>query len=214
MDPARIDDPSENVLRVNYRDPAQWLGTLLLLVIVGSPFLLGASFALDVRTIVWLIGLVLAVVSGAVIELRSARGLTLDADGITWHRVELFIPWSRVTEVDVDTNVKGKGKPYLVVRTTEPAEALRGQRGIAKFIIKGTTRLYGGPIAVKAHFLTVPAESVIAAAADRMQQDTRPDDHARQAERVRARKVADFWAYAGFAGYVAWLAALVLPTLI
>ncbi|WP_443108081.1 hypothetical protein [Actinomadura sp. 3N407] len=212
MDSARIDDPSEDVLRVKHRDPTQWLGTLLLLVIVGSPLLFGVSFALDLPTFAWVVGLVLIVASGVVTELRSARGLTLDADGITWHRVELFIPWSRVTDVGIDT--KGAGKPHLVVWTAEPAEALHGQRGIAKFIIKATTEQFGGPIAVKAHLLAVPPESVIEAATDRMRQDARPDDNARQAQRVRARNVAGYWAYAGFAGYFVWLAAIVLPILI
>jgi hypothetical protein len=58
----------------------------------------------------------------------------------------------------------------------------------------------------------VPAESVIAAA-DRLRQVTatgRSVDHARQ---DRARTVATLWTSAGFAGLLAALATIFVPTL-
>jgi hypothetical protein len=139
-------------------------------------------------------------------------GFAEKAPELTWHRVELFIPWRQVTGLDTDTDVKGSGKPRLIVRTDAPADALEGQRGMARLLIQANSQQYGGPIAVKAHLLSVPAESVIAAA-DRLRQVTatgRSVDHARQ---DRARTVATLWASAGFAGLLAALATILVPAL-
>ncbi len=209
MDSARIDGSSEATLRVRYRDYGIWWNVLLIVVILGSRFFGAASFASSFSSVVWVAGTLLFLVSGLVMALRTRRGLTLDADGITWHQVELFIPWSQVTEVDVDTNVKGSGKPNLIVRTAEPAEALEGRRGLARFVIRASTDQYGGPIAVKAHLLAVPADAVTAAA-DRLR---RSAGDVRDTRRDRAAGAADFWDTAGLAGLVASLAAIVIPAL-
>ncbi|NKZ04865.1 hypothetical protein [Actinomadura latina] len=213
MDSARVDDPSDEALRIRYRDHGVWFNTLLMVVILGSRFLRGTAFAVTSTSLIWLIGTALFLISGLLTALRSERGLTLDIDGITWHRAELFIPWRQVTGLDIDTDVKGSGKPRLIVRTATPADALEGQRGRARFLIQANNQQYGGPIAVKAHLLSVPAESVIAAA-DRLREATavsgRSVDYAR---RDRARTIATAWTSAGFAGLLAALATIVVPAL-
>lgn len=214
MDSAHADDPGNEALRIRYRDHGVWFNTLLMVAILGSRFVTEATFTISLSSVIWLIGTALLLVSGLMMALRSERGLTLDTDGITWHRVELFIPWRQVTELDIDTNLKDSGKPRLIVRTEAPADALEGQRGMARFLIQANTQQYGGPIAVKAHLLSVPAESVIAAA-DRLQQaaasgKARSVDYAR---RDRARTIATAWTSAGFAGLLAGLATIVVPTL-
>ncbi len=82
-----------------------------MVVILGSRLLTGPAFALSFSSIIWVIGTALFGVSGVLMALRSERGLTLDIDGITWHRVELFIPWRQVTELDIDTNVQSREAP-------------------------------------------------------------------------------------------------------
>lgn len=213
VDSARIDHPGDEALRVRYRDHGVWFSSLLLVVILGSRFLRGATFVVSFTSIIWVVGTALLMISGLLAALRSERGLTLDIDGISWHRTELFIPWRQVTELDIDTDVKGSGKPRLIVRTDAPGDAMEGQRGMARFLIQANTQQYGGPIAVKAHLLSVPAESVIAAA-DRLRQvaaaSGRSVDYGR---RDRARTIATLWTSAGFAGFLAALATIVVPTL-
>lgn len=214
MDSARVDDPSDEVLRVRYRDYGEWFNTLLMVVILGIRFLPEPTFVVSSTSVIWLIGTALLLISGVMTALRSGRGLTLDGDGITWHRTELFIPWRQVTELDIDTNLKGSGKPRLIVRTDAPADALEGQRGMARLLIQGNTQQYGGPIAVKAHLLSVPAESVIAEA--RLRQAAADSGNARSvdyARRDRARTIATVWTSLGFAGFLAALATIVVPGL-
>ena len=214
MDSARVDDPSNEVLRIRYRDHGVWFNAVLMVVILGSRFLTGETFAISFSSIIWLTGTALLLISWLMTGLRSERGLTLDIDGITWHRVELFIPWRQVTQVDIDTDVKGSGKPRLIVRTDAPANALEGQRGMARLLIQANIQHYGGPIAVKAHLLSVPAESVITEAESR--QATAASGKARSVDytrRDRARTIATVWTSAGFAGFLAALATVVVPSL-
>jgi hypothetical protein len=214
VDSAHADDPGNEALRIRYRDHGVWFNTLLMVAILGSRFVTEATFTISLSSVIWLIGPALLLVSGLMMALRSERGLTLDTDGITWHRVELFIPWRQVTELDIDTNLKGSGKPRLIVRTDAPADALEGQRGMARLLIQGNTQQYGGPIAVKAHLLSVPAESVIAEARLRLAAagsgNARSVDYAR---RDRARTIATVWTSLGFAGFLAALATIVVPGL-
>lgn len=213
MDSARVDDPGNEALRIRYRDPGVWFSTLLMVAVLGARFLPGRTFAISFSSVIWLIGTALLLISGVMNGLRSARGLTLDDDGITWHRVELFIPWRQVTELDIDTNLKDSGKPRLIVRTDAPADALEGQRGMARFLIQANTQQYGGPIAVKAHLLSVPAESVITEARLRQAAASGRPRSVDYARRDRARTIATVWTAAGFAGLLAGLATIVLPTL-
>ncbi|GAA1823262.1 hypothetical protein [Actinomadura chokoriensis] len=208
MDSARVDDSSGEALRVRYRDHGVAFNVLLITVILGSRFFHGPTTEVSLATAIWLAGTLLLLGSGLVMALRSQRGLTLDAGGITWHQVELSIPWSQVTGLDVDTNVRGSGKPHLIVRVADPAEARRGRRGLAGFVIRGNTQQYGGPIAVKAHLLAVPAETVIAAADRLRQAPAEAGDR-----RARARVLADLWDTAGLAGFAASLATIVGPVL-
>jgi len=211
VDTARVDDPSSEVLRVRYRDHGVWFNTLLIVVILGSRFLLEDMSIVSVSSLIWLVGMLLFLVNGALTALRTERGLTLYPDGITWHRTELFIPWSQVTALDIDTNMKGAGKPHLIVRTATPADALDGHRGMARFLIQANIQQYGGPIALKARLLSVPDESVIAAA-DRLRHAPAASsvDYAR---RDRPRTIAGLWASAGAAGFFAAAAAIVYPLL-
>lgn len=214
MDSARVDESSGDALRVRYRDHGVAFNVLLITVILGSRFFHGPTTNVSFSALIWSSGTLLLLVSGLVMAIRTQRGLTLDANGITWHQIELSIPWSQVTGLDVDTNVRGSGKPHLIVRVTDPAEARRGRRGLATFISRGCSQQFGGPIALKAHLLSVPAEAVIAAA-DRLRQapaaaaDAPPD-----ARRVRAGAIADLWDTAGLAGFAASLATIVVPILL
>ncbi len=83
---------------------------------------------------------------------------------------------------------------------------------MARILIQANSQQYGGPIAVKAHLLSVPAESVIATA-DRLRQVTATGRSVDYARRDRARTVATLWASAGFAGLLAALATIFVPTL-
>lgn len=210
MEHAHIDDTSAEVLRVRYRDHSAWLYALFMLAIVGSRFLQGRAFAFTIPSLVWAVGIVLIVVNGVLTALRTERGLTLDMDGVTWHRTELFIPWSQVTALELGTNTKGRGEQRLIVRTLDPTEALYGQRGLAKLAIQANIQQFGGPIAMKAHLLGLAPEAVIAAA-DRLRHAAAdPGDPIRQARRARALSLANFWAIAGSAGLVAGLATILL----
>jgi hypothetical protein len=210
--------------------------------IVGSRVVLAPrSLVVSIPSMVWVIGLVLIVVNGVLTALRSERGVTLEADGITWHRAELFIPWSQVTALELGTGQTGKqsydaglredrgladwladhgltstrrrGEQHLIVRTLDPAEALSGQRGLTKLLIQANIQRFGGPIAVKDHLLAVPSDAVIAAADRLRHAPVGPADPTQQARRARALSLANLWAFAGFAGLVAGLATIVLRNL-
>src|SRR5690242_15282941 len=44
----------------------------------------------------WVTGMVVLLIDSIVLGLRARRGISLAADGITWHRHAIFIPWSSV----------------------------------------------------------------------------------------------------------------------
>ena len=210
MEASRVDDrPGGVALRVRYHDHYIWFNTLPPLVVLGSGFVLEDASFTTLTPIIWLVGTLLFLVNGLFTALRSERGLTLYTDGITWHRTELFIPWSQVSELVVDTNLKEAGSPHLIVRTATPDDALDGQRGLSKFFIQANIHQYGGPIAVRARHLSVRAETVIATAEQlrRAPAASRVD----YARRNRPRAIAAFCASAAFAGFVAAVAAIVLP---
>ncbi|MGI5417515.1 hypothetical protein [Actinomadura luteofluorescens] len=198
------------VHRFRYRDAGAWLGEFLGFVILGGRALHGTFSIGSFSSCIWLVGVVLAGGNGVFVALRSWRGLTLDGDGITWHRAQLFIPWPQVTELDVDTDLKGTGKPRLIVHTADATEALYGQRGMARMAIQSNVHRFGGPVALKAHLLTVPAETIIAVADRLREAPAPPDDPRRHARRLRALRVANLWALAGFAGLIAGLATIVV----
>ncbi|RKS76910.1 hypothetical protein BZB76_2277 [Actinomadura pelletieri DSM 43383] len=202
MDTERVDD----VIRVRYGNYASAVGTLLFPAAVAFMVFQGLTSSDTFSWVLWWIGTVGLLVSGAVRDVRQVRGLTLDVDGITWHLVELFIPWAQVTALEVDSGVKGSGKPHLIVRTTDPEEALLGRRGLARFIISGNIKQFAGPIAVKAHLLASPPEEVIAVA-DRLREapaaPSTPAGDARRTRRTRARRIAGYWDFAAAVAVVA-----------
>lgn len=76
--------------------------------------------------------------------------------------------------------------------------------------IQSNIHRFGGPVALKAHLLTVPAETIIAVADRLREAPPPPDDPRRRARRLRALRVANLWALAGFAGLIAGLATIVV----
>ncbi|MFI0367885.1 hypothetical protein ACH35V_08390 [Actinomadura sp. 1N219] len=198
MDPVRVDEFGDEVVRV--RGYTSWLGALLYPASVAVLFLLGLTSSGTLFWTVWWVATAGLTVSGVVTQIREARGLTFNADGITWHRIELFVPWTQVTELDVDSGIKGTEKLRLIVRVIDPQESPRGHREIARSMITGNVRAFGGPIALPVHRLAVPPESLIATA-DRLQPaapaPSVPGVRERQARRARAHRTSRLWGYAG-----------------
>jgi hypothetical protein len=87
--------------------------------------------------IFWVPGIALLETNAILIALRARRGLTLTQRGITWHKYEMYLPWSNV--VAVEQRVLRRGA-RLVVRVDEPAQALEDVARPARLVRDGAAR--------------------------------------------------------------------------
>lgn len=146
---------SSDELRAGYRDPRVWFWMAF------WPLALLVRVALgDYHTgpmILWALGIGLLETNAVLTGRRARRGLTLTPDGITWHKHEMFLPWSAVTTVE-------RSDTRLVVRVSEPGDALEGMAQAARLEIRANLRRYGAPVALRAGRLDVPVDEVVAAA--------------------------------------------------
>ncbi|MCP2340223.1 hypothetical protein [Actinomadura rupiterrae] len=102
----------------------------------------------------FLAGAILLVASGTLTALRARRGFTLSPDGLTWHKHQIFVPWSNVTEV-----VAAGDRVVVKVAETDQLRDARWLGGMTE--TPWNTRRFGGPIAPKAKRLGIPAAEFV-----------------------------------------------------
>lgn len=146
--------------RVGYRDRTFWPGQLTWLIILGVLWLWTHDLTLTWPLVIYVAGVALLETASVMVGVRSRRGLTLAADGITWHKRELFIPWSNVAGGAEEFDARGGVR--FVVRVAEPDHVLESVPGFGGWEFRSNLKRFGGPIALKADRLSVPAEELVA----------------------------------------------------
>jgi len=144
-------------LEIGYRDQG-WIWVLFWPVLLGLYWLWTHNLAIS-ESWSWWLGMGLAEAVTVLTLLRSRRGLTLAADGITWHKHALFLPWTNVSE----TKLSDDGR-RLLIQVIESDQALEGQSPTGRAEVRTNLRRFGSPVALHADRLTVPAEQVISEA--------------------------------------------------
>src|SRR4051794_41974104 len=76
--------------------------------------------------VLWIPGIALLEANAVLTALRARRGLTLTAQGITWHKYEMRLSWANVTAVEQSAR---RGGARLVVRVGEAGQALEDVAG-------------------------------------------------------------------------------------
>ena len=205
---AGIEDPtgpltasSHDELRVGYRDLRVWFWPVFWPVALAVRWTLGTYHTGPM--ILWVLGIGLLETNAILTARRARRGLTLAPDGVTWHKYALFLPWSIVTAVEQSSVRHG---PRLVVRVSEPGQALDDVARPARLEVHSHLRRYGAPVALRAGRLAVPAAEVVEAAR-RLREEQPATDGLRRfmaldarPERVRAYRSAKLWARLAAAG--------------
>jgi hypothetical protein len=190
--------------RVGYRDRTVWLGPLIWLIILGARWLLVRDLTLTWPLVIWVVGIVVVEANGVLVGMRSMRGLTLAADGITWHKHELFLPWSNVADMRLDA----RNDLRLVVGVVEPDLVLEGVPRFGGFEVRSNLKRFGGPIALKADRLAAPSAQIMADAEQLRQQYAAAGglasfaDSAARPDRERAARSANVWGVLGRAGLI------------
>lgn len=141
---------------VPYRDPTVWALPLAEAALLAGALMLDQHFHLHLPW-AWAVGLVVIAVSAVLTAVRARRGLTLAADGLTWHKHQIFVPWTNVAGVEAAGD-------RVLVRVVEP-DQLRDRRWLAAMTeTPWNTRRFGAPIAPKAKRLGMPAAEFVAEA--------------------------------------------------
>ncbi|MEV5825858.1 hypothetical protein AB0L25_09800 [Spirillospora sp. NPDC052242] len=120
--------------------------------------------------VLWVPSVALLETNAVLTALRARRGLTLTADGITWHKYEMHVPWANVTAVEHRT---GRGGGRLVVRVGEADQALDSVAFPARLAVHANLRRFGAPIALPAGRLALSAAEVVEIA-DRLRREYEP----------------------------------------
>jgi hypothetical protein len=201
---------------VTVSDPGKWLLPAMLVLIFGYSTVARGGLSLNFLSVAWLVGVVVIDVNMVLVALRTRRGLTLAAAGITWHGSELFLPWSSVADLEIGGVLKGRGTggapDRLVVKVTEISHATEGQRGLSRVTMQANQQRYGGPVAISVAKLRVPVDEIIATAGRLQRQYMEAGgydafaDVAAQARRHRALTAMNVGNAAGFIGLVSGLA--------
>jgi hypothetical protein len=109
-------------------------------------------------TRLWVAGMAVLLIDSLVLGLRSRQGISLGADGITWHRHGLFIPWSYVSGASLRT---GRSGERLVLEVIAPEQLRDGLSLFAKAEVKAALKTYDGFFALRTDRLAEPAEQVV-----------------------------------------------------
>jgi len=144
-------------LEIGYRARG-WISILFWPILLGLYWLWTRNLAIS-ESWLWWLGIGLAEAVTVLTLLRSRRGLTLAADGITWHKHALFLPWTNVSE----TKVSDDGR-RLLIQVIESDQPLEGQSPTGRAEVKTNLKRFGSPVALLTDRLTVPAEQVVAEA--------------------------------------------------
>jgi hypothetical protein len=92
-----------------------------------------------------LVGIVVLEADRILTALRSIRGLTLAADGITWHKREIFLPWSNVAGVVLADDRRGRHR--LVVLVVDLDQALQSMSRFGRGGFQSNLKRFNSPIA-------------------------------------------------------------------
>jgi hypothetical protein len=192
-------------VRIGYRDHVVWVWLLIWAIFLSAPWFVGDAPTWTWTLAIWLLGIALTEANAIRTALRSMRGLTLAADGIIWHKHEVFLPWSNVTELE---QVYGKGGLRLVIRVDQPNQALEQVSKLGRWEVMSALKRFGGPITLKPDRLAVPAVEVMANVERLRQEYAASGGFAAFANdpdwprRKRAARSANVWAVLGSAGLV------------
>jgi hypothetical protein len=205
---AGIEDPigplttaSHGELRIGYRDLRVWFWPVFWPVALAVRWTLGTHHTGPM--ILWVLGIGLLETNAILTARRARRGLTLAPDGVTWHKYAMFLPWSIVTAVEQSAVRRGH---RLVVRVSEPGQALEDVARPARLEVRSHLRRYGAPVALRAGRLAVPAAEVVEVARRLREEQPATDGLKRfmaldaRPERVRAHRSAKLWARLAAAG--------------
>lgn len=153
--------------RVTDRNRAVWFWPVAWPVLIALRWFLGWDAWGPL--VLWVPGVALLEVNAVLTALRARRGLTLTADGITWHKYEMHVPWANVTAVEHGI---GRGA-RLVVRVADADQALENVALPARLAVHANLRRFGAPIALPAGRLALPAAEV-AGIADGLRREYEP----------------------------------------
>jgi hypothetical protein len=202
-----------NEIRVEYRDSRSWGAPVLWVAVFGLTWLLlRHNHTMSVALMVSLTGHALIVARMVETAIRARRGLTLCADGIVWHRHELFVPWSNVTEVSASFH------DFLLVKAVDPEQPISDVTLTGKAQIRASLRRFDAIIALEGKRLGVPLAEVIAECARLREEYTARGGFSAFADgpawpgRLRAARRLRIWAAAGSAGLPIIFLGAVMPT--
>jgi hypothetical protein len=200
-------DGIEPVLRVPVRSYAKWFAPVAFTAIFVGGVISRGGLSMNGRGLAWVVTVALTNINLVLVALRTSRGLTLDADGITWHGAEAFLPWPKVEKLEV---VAFDDKYRLVVKSSSQ-EVPVGQRGLAKVSLRANEQKFGGPVAIPVAELTVPVDQIITTA-EQCKKDyvaagrTIEPDGPAALRRQRALRTMNMWSALGFGGLLVGLA--------
>jgi hypothetical protein len=198
--------------RIGYQDRTVWLWPAFWLSTIALRWLIGWDAAGPL--ILWAPCVALLETNAVLTALRARRGLTLTSTGITWHKQKMYLPWTSV--VAVEQSVSRRGGVRVVVRVSEPAEALDDVAPLARPEVRANLRRFGAPIALRPGWLARPAAEVVEVA-DRLRRACEPARGFTSSsawymapEEVRARRSARIWTGLAGAGFAVLLGGIAL----